>query len=165
MKSYLILMILSLSLTILSANSFANVTDRKYLNMVKDEIKTEAFEAYQSRSNPNYKFTVFTKEHERLFFIVSTDYSRLKGYQGTTTLGIVFNDSLQVKQASIIRSQETASYIKRINAMGFMRKFADYRPGDEVEIISGATMTCDAIIKSIDESLAKVKPLILEYLK
>ncbi|MDD4155353.1 MAG: FMN-binding protein [Candidatus Cloacimonetes bacterium] len=164
MKKIFVFMLLLISLRIIVANEFGEVKDKKYLDLVKKEILIDDFEAYFSRRNPKQRLVKFNNENsENLFFIVSTDYSKHRGYQGTTTVGIVFNDSLKVIQANIIKSQETSSYIKRINSMGFMQRFKEYIPGQKVELISGATLTCESIQVSINESLEKVKPLILDF--
>lgn len=161
MKKYLIIVLLVCFTLSIYGNTLTESRDRRYNDLVEKELNTKAFTVYQNSASNTQKFAVFTDENDKtLYFLVTTDFSRVKGYQGTTTVGVIFNDDFKVVRANIIRSQETASYVKRINTMGFMERFLNYQIGTDVEIISGATLTCRAIIESIDESLNKVKPLI-----
>ena len=136
---------------VLYANNPIPFTEKKYNEMVaKSNIST--FQTYKVN---NYRYAVFTENDQKKYFIVSTDYSDVKGYQGTTTLGIVLNEDMTVDRVNIIKSQETHAYVKRIISMGFLQRLAGYHSDLEVEIVSGATSSCKAIIQSIDECIVK----------
>jgi uncharacterized protein with FMN-binding domain len=77
------------------------------------------------------------------------------GYQGTTTLGIVLNNDYSINRVNIIKSQDTQAYIKKIDNSGFLKQLSGYIKGSEVQHVTMATKTCEAIIKSLDESVEK----------
>ena len=157
----LIIFILLLSLSFSLSGTFHELKDKRFIDTVKSETSSDDFKAFVYNNN---KFAVITQNDSINFFIISTDYSVVKGYQGTTTVGIILNQDLTVQRLNIIRSQETAAYIKRMNSMGFSNRFKGYKKGDKIEIISGATMTCNAIIQSVDECIDKFRPIAEAYL-
>ena len=140
----------------LAGNEFTVLNDKVYNDMVRSVIGTDKFQVY---THNNDRFAVFREKDSLRFFIVSTDYSNTVGYQGTTTLGIIFKPDLTVQRLQIIKSQETRSYISRIKAMGFPQRFNGFKKDDEVQIATGATMTSVAIIKSVNECIEKFEDI------
>ena len=156
-----IIVILFLIVNSLIANDFIQLNDQRFKDSIKSVANTTEFRAYTYDDN---RFAVLTNQEALRFFVLSTDYSRVIGYQGTTTLGIIFNQDMTVERLEIVRSQETAGYIRRLNRMGFSQRFDGFRKGDEVEIITGATMTCEAMIESVNETIEKFAPVVEKYL-
>jgi len=157
----LIIFILLLIATPLVADDFVQLNDQRFNESISSVANTNEFRAYTYN---DLRFAVLTNQDPQRFFVLSTDYSRVIGYQGTTTLGIIFNQDMTVERLEIVRSQETAGYIRRLNRMGFPQRFDGFRKGDTVEIITGATMTCDAMIESVNETIEKFTPIAEKYL-
>jgi Na+-translocating ferredoxin:NAD+ oxidoreductase RnfG subunit len=157
---YFIIVLLFIA-TNLVANDFVQLNDQRFNESIKAVANTTEFRVYTYNEN---RFAVLTNQDSLRFFVLSTDYSRVIGYQGTTTLGIIFNQDMTVERLEIVRSQETAGYIRRLNRMGFPQRFDGFRKGDEVEIITGATMTCEAMIESVNETIEKFGALVEKYL-
>jgi len=159
MRYIIILLFIS---NLLFAYEFTLFNDQSFNDNITSVATTDSFRAYTYES---YRFAVLTNKDEIRFFVLSTDFSRVIGYQGTTTLGIIFNKELTVERLEIVRSQETAGYIRTLNRMGFPQRFDGFNKGDAVEIITGATMTSDAMIESVNETIEKFKPIVEKYLK
>jgi Na+-translocating ferredoxin:NAD+ oxidoreductase RnfG subunit len=157
MKKVTILLICMSIFCVLLALRPSVFTDKKYHETARSVIGSDDFTTYKVG---NQKYAVITEQDTLRYFIISTDFSRVIGYQGTTTLGIVLNADMSVQKAEILQSQETRSYVTRLRSMGFMDRFTGYRVGDDVELITGATMTCEAIWKSIDESIEKLQEIL-----
>jgi len=156
-----IIFILLFIATNLIASDFIHLIDERFNESVSSVANTIEFRTYTYNDN---RFAVLTERDTLRFFLLSTDYSQVIGYQGTTTLGIIFNQDMTVERLEIIRSQETAGYIRRLNRMGFSHRFDGFRKGDEIEIITGATMTCEAMIKSVNETIDRFKSIAEKYL-
>ena len=154
-KALFVLIILVFGL--LMADIFEEINDATYSETVEAVAGTNEFKTYSYNGSI---FAALEDKEEIRFFILSTDYSEATGYQGTTTLGIILDKDLTVEKMQIIRSQDSPAYIRRINSYGFMRKFEAYKQGDEVEVVTGATMTSNAIIQSVNESIELFRPII-----
>ncbi|MBU1122544.1 MAG: 4Fe-4S binding protein [Candidatus Omnitrophota bacterium] len=87
------------------------------------------------------------------YVLESKDYaSGIKGFSGPINLKITLTDSKQIKEVKIIKHQETSSYIKNIDA--FLSQFSGRRledSFDDIDTISGATVTSGAIIDIVNE--------------
>ena len=160
MKRYLILPLLFTCLNLLG-NTFIELIDSDFRSTINRIANTDDIQKFIYN---DYRFAVLTDKEQVRFFIISTDFSQIKGYQGTTTLGIIFHADLSVEKLEIISSQETRSYIRRLNSMGFSQRFINFKQGDEIETISSATMTSKAMIDSVNESIEIFRPIIEKWL-
>ena len=156
MKKNLLLFVFCIFITHLFSTTKADYTDQDYLDTIRAITKTGSIKAY---TVDELRYAIITESDTIRYFILSTDYSQVKGYRGITTLGLILNSDLTVHHVEIISSQDTRSYITRINAMGLMQRLIGYKAGDQVELVTGATMTSDAIIKTIDESITRFKEI------
>jgi len=135
----------------------------KYLN---DEEYIKLIEKYVTSNKLTLKtigdlrYVIINENDTVRYFILSSDYSQVRGYHGVTTLGIVLNKDMKVHHVQIVDSQDTRAYISRINAMGFMQRLVGYGKGDQVELVTGATITAKAIIQTINESVERFKTVL-----
>ena len=97
------------------------------------------------------------------YFLITSDYSRPRGYRGATAVGLTLDPKGTILSARIIESTDTKDYVERIAEEGFPEKFLGLMADSTIEVdaISGATRTCDAIRKAIMDTLAIFKPTIV----
>jgi len=136
-----------LILLILSAHLFGqtdkSLTEEEFVGLAKKYIDSN-----------NYSVTLIDSVHlfeyelnnEKMFFIISSEICNFKGYNGNTTLGILFNSSGVIQRVYIIRSEDTSSFVRKIVNSDFLKQFGGNK---KVRPISGATITCKAIEKTI----------------
>ncbi|MDD3051257.1 MAG: FMN-binding protein [Candidatus Cloacimonetes bacterium] len=114
----------------------------------------------------NYSITLIDSIHvlsydnnrERLFFIISSEICNYRGYNGNTTLGILFNSTGIKKRVNIICSEDTPSFVRRIANSDFLSQLGSKQ---KIRPISGATITCKAIEKTIQRCLDDIENLLL----
>jgi len=157
MKRILVFSLLCIVITSVYATDPQIIFDRDFTAEVKKNISTSEFITY---SIDGYRYAKLTESDTTRYFIISTDYSQVKGFNGTTTLGIVLNADLTVFSVNIIKSQDTHAYIRKLTSMGFLQRLQGFRKDDSVESITGATITCRAIVQTINESIAKFTGII-----
>lgn len=100
----------------------------------------------------------FFSDSEKRYFVQSSDFVNIRGYSGYTNLGIVFDEKLIVKQVSIVKSQDTPGYVRRINRSKFFSQFENFTGQEKLDIISGATITT----KTINETVMKTQEILRE---
>jgi len=142
--------ILILSITCLFGETFNDLFDEEFHFHVRNISGTSNFQSYYYNG---YKFAVLKDQEQVRFFIISSDFSDIIGYRGVTTLGIIFNSDLSVEKLEIIKSDDTRGYLRRLLSMGFLQRFQNFRLGDEIEIVTGATMTSEAMIATVNECI------------
>ena len=93
--------------------------------------------------------------------VVTDEYARHKGYKGVSTLGIVLTRRLRVSRIVFIDSPDTPTYIKvvrmRIRVLLGQKLRQSRRP---VLAITGATATCDAVTRTVSETLDALASLL-----
>jgi Na+-translocating ferredoxin:NAD+ oxidoreductase RnfG subunit len=157
----LFFILLSLLTICLFAETFIELNDENYLETVHSIANTDEFRAF---TYMEYNFAVLEDKEDIRFFIVSTDFSEVIGYQGTTSLGIIFNLDLSVEKLEIIRSEETPGFVRRILAAGYPDRLINFKQYDEVDFVTGATMTCEAMVQSLNESIEIFRPIVEKWL-
>ncbi|MCL2063043.1 MAG: FMN-binding protein [Candidatus Cloacimonetes bacterium] len=156
MKKYLIYILIILNISLLRSE-FLEFYDSEYNAHIGSVARTDNFQTFVY---DGYKFAVLEDLDHTRFFIISTDYSMVTGYRGTTTMGIIIKNDLTVESLEIIDSEETRGYISRLISMGFPQRFQNFKQGDDIEIITGATMTSEAILISVNECIEIFRPII-----
>lgn len=82
----------------------------------------------------------------------------IKGYAGAITLGISITPKGKVDKVHYISSQETSSYLRKIDNSGFYQQFSGINLNgakSQIDAVSGATISTQAMAKTITELLNK----------
>ena len=99
------------------------------------------------------------------YFLITSDYARPRGYHGATAVGLMLDPKGTILSARIIESADTKDYVRGIEKEGFLNKFSGMSVKTTVEVdgVSGATHTCNAIREAIRNTLAIFKATIIPY--
>jgi Na+-translocating ferredoxin:NAD+ oxidoreductase RnfG subunit len=90
----------------------------------------------------------------------------VKGYGGPVAAGVVTDLQLTIRQVVILSNNETSALTAQIKEQGFLRQYegkkpdSEFTPGKDLDGITGATMTVNALNLSIKESMKKAKALL-----
>ncbi|PID27635.1 MAG: hypothetical protein CSB55_08150 [Candidatus Cloacimonadota bacterium] len=93
-----------------------------------------------------YRYAEVKTENQTRYFLMTGDFAKLKGYKGITNSALILDEKLNVKKAKILESEDTRSFVRKINRKGFMEQFGK---GKKIELVTGATITSKNIVKSI----------------
>lgn len=97
------------------------------------------------------------------------DYASFTGYRGWTNCLVEMEKSgRRVVAVEVVDSQDTPPYVRRIVRQGFCKQFLGMNAekngrspdGLEVDVVSGATLTCRAIARSVSASQEKFRALL-----
>lgn len=99
------------------------------------------------------------------YFVLSSDFSRLFGYQGITVLGIVLDTNLNISEVKIIHSEDTRSFVRGLKRKSFLDQFIGAVSDSEIETVTGSTITSKAVIETVQETLIEVCEVIKDYQK
>ena len=118
----------------------------------------------------------FASEHELPYLIVEQDEERfvyleseevvhgIHGYAGPINVGVVINADGTTHSVHHVSSKETESYLNRIASRGFYSQMKDMELSGqhEIDAVSGATLTTEAVAETASEliSLASPEPLV-----
>jgi len=107
-------------------------------------------------------FYVEQRDHSNKFaklYIESTGLTEhIKGYAGAITLGISISSQGKITAVHYLGSQETSSYLRQIADAGFYQQFEGLEIDTnkhEIDAVSGATISTQAMAKTITELLNK----------
>ena len=101
------------------------------------------------------RFAMIKQGDEHSIGLFTIDYSQAEGYRGITNSLVMMDLQGVVKEVRILDSEDTPPYVKRIVRKGFLKQFAGMKSEEtrEVDAVTGATITCDAIEQSVNETL------------
>jgi NosR/NirI family nitrous oxide reductase transcriptional regulator len=99
-------------------------------------------------------YVEITAENETYFYVESgLSFTHIKGYAGPINVGLLLNSEGTIEKVQHVSSKETESYLAKIVRTGFYSSFIDL-PVDEaheIDAVSGATLTTNAIAKTVTE--------------
>lgn len=100
----------------------------------------------------------------QLYFENTGLNKNIKGYAGPIDIGMAVSGDGKISLVNHIFSMETTSYLQDIEDKGFYEQFQSIPLDDqtyEVDIVSGASLTTEAIAKSVSDlvSIARESPL------
>jgi hypothetical protein len=162
MKKLMIVVCLFIYFILLSSETFSSFYNDRFNEYVRYVIGDKVFSTYEYES---YRFAVIYSDNGLKFFINSDDFAQVIGFQGTTTLGIVFSTDLTIETVQILSSQETMSFVRRIERSDFLSRLRGFAPYKCVEVITGATMTCEAIMETLSICIETFIPIAKKYLE
>lgn len=101
------------------------------------------------------RFAVIKQGGERLIGMFTAEYSEAEGYRGITNSLVLLDLQGVIREVKVVDSEDTPPYVRRVVRKGFLEQFKELKPGDspEVDAVTGATMTCEAIEQSVKETL------------
>ncbi len=103
-------------------------------------------------------------EGEVRFFAQSFDFTKIMGYSGYTNLAIILNSSGKVESVEILSSQDTRSFIRRLTRTGFLDQYGGYNGTQELTLVTGATVSSEAINETVTEVSAQIRKIIEDIL-
>ncbi len=125
-------------------------------------------------------FKVFSKAHayekikkddEEIFLVKDKRGNKLgyaftaegNGYQGKIKLMVgIKTDLITLSSIEILESQETPGLGQEITSDDFKKQFVNLKNLDEVEIITGATISSKAVVAIINERIKEVKEILAQ---
>ena len=101
---------------------------------------------------------------QQLYFENTGLNKRIKGYAGPIDIGMAVGLDGRIQQVEYLRSAETTSYLKDIEAAGFYEQFEGIRLDGEsyyIDAVTGASLTTEAIARSVSAlvSIGRESPL------
>ncbi|MBN1197107.1 MAG: FMN-binding protein [Candidatus Aminicenantes bacterium] len=110
------------------------------------------FQLYEA---DGFRFAMIKRQNENLVGLFTADYSQVEGYRGITNCLVLMELNGAVKEVKVVESEDTPPYVKRLIREGFLDQLVGLKPAQtaEVDAVSGATITCDAIRDSVVETL------------
>ena len=106
------------------------------------------------------RYEVYDNDNNVLFFVLLTSpyCDDIYGWGGKLPFAILINPSNQIQSLHLLPNRETPSWIEGLHSVNFFDSWNGLEPIEalsyEVDAISGSTLTCDAVIKSMNRRLA-----------
>jgi hypothetical protein len=94
------------------------------------------------------------------YFVLSSDLHQIRGYNGVSVLGILFDHRSVVEQVWIVSSPDTRHYLNRIKQSGFLDQYRHYDGNHKLKSLTGATITSNAINTTVQEVVSSMKVII-----
>jgi ferredoxin-type protein NapH len=97
------------------------------------------------------------------YAVETENYSNINGYGGPMNLLIIMDKDYYIQNVIVLSHTETRGFMEGIYEAGFFNQFKGRSINDildenvKIDTISGATISCNAIIEIVKQSLAKFK--------
>ncbi|MDY0295730.1 MAG: FMN-binding protein [Acidobacteriota bacterium] len=112
-------------------------------------------DAFKLFETDGFRFATIRRGGELLLGLFTADYSQIEGYRGITNCLVLLNLQGVVQEVRVVESEDTPPYVKRLIRKGFLEQLVGLKPDQtpQVDAVSGATITCDAIRDSVSATL------------
>ncbi|MBP7563965.1 MAG: FMN-binding protein [Candidatus Cloacimonetes bacterium] len=128
----------------------------RFMLMAKDYSKGKKIEYHEYETIP---YAVFIgNDQKKTYFFASEYIIKVKGYSGNTNLALEFDTQQKIQTIAIISSQDTPAFIRKIERSTFLSQFTK---SNEIQLVSGASISCKAIKQIVKEVQRKADSIIL----
>ncbi|MCK4642391.1 FMN-binding protein [bacterium] len=154
-----------LLLLMIPCSSFAAKSMRKEIDdemFIKIAKRVSKSKEVTLRKKDSVRYIYFKSKQCEGYVILSSDFIRIKGYNGPTNLAVVMGIDLKIQKVVIIETMDTGEYINYLKKNGFLKRFIGLSVDavGSIDAISGCTISSEAIKKTIAISLEKFGSLL-----
>lgn len=164
---------------ILESNKSINNENFSFLDLKDDTLDLENYKKdiefrlrnildkkfnFNIKYNNGFIYTEILEENKlKKIYLENFQNNNVEGYAGKIFLGVFINNDEKIETVNYIISNETPSYLYDIKRKGFYENFSNLyvNKNYDIDIISGATLTCTAINNSVNE-IIKTQGYIVE---
>jgi hypothetical protein len=128
----------------------------RFMPLAKNYSKGKNIEYHEKDKIP---YAVFIgNDQKKTYFFASEYIIKVKGYNGNTNLALEFDTQKNIQAIGIISSQDTPAFIRKIERSNFLSQFTK---GNDIQLVSGASISCKAIKEVVEEVQRKADSIIL----
>jgi Na+-translocating ferredoxin:NAD+ oxidoreductase RnfG subunit len=154
MKTFLFTILLIISGVNLQSQSNNSQLLREYLASKSDFLSYEIIE-----SDDEVYATIMTSDKQEVYVFISNESEELRGYQGFNKLIVKVDHQQQIKKLELIKSGDTASFVRRVKASDFLQQFVKWTKGKEIRSVTGATLTCKSIEATLANMISRIQAI------
>ncbi len=134
---------------------------------VSNQIRTQQNQALKFRAQELFKLDSTTIEMvdnyvispSIIYFESSPNHDHIMGYAGPIKIGVALNTNNSIHKVYLINSDETESYLRKIQRAGYYQQFNKlvFNKGtQQIDGVSGATITSQAIGKIVEGMVEEI---------
>ena len=158
---YSLILILLVAIAYRGGRDFLFHKNEAEVTVALDDIQEIYPTAESYTQNRHGAFDVYANSLDKIgSALLSSDYSQQFGYGGSVPLLIGVDDDLMITKIILLRNHETGDYIEAIYGNKFIGKWQGVNLEDamqlHVDIVSGATLTSNAVIAGIRHTASSV---------
>ncbi len=152
-------------------NNWGFIADEKHNPALSKELEIKVFDHAKEFSKQEEKVEIHSSMDmyystisgkENSIYLESTDVIKnIRGYAGEVNIGVFIGEDGYLKRVEHISSKETQSYLLDIKNAGFYEQFhgvSIIKGEQEIDAVSGATLTSEAIAKTVSQLIAEGTP-------
>lgn len=144
-----------------------SIVEAESLSIGKDDGKKDIFLAinknynYHNFDKTTDAYYLYNKDKVLLSYVLFTSpyCDSIKGFGGSIPFAIVFNNAKKIELIYLLPNSETPSWIERLKKIDFLNLWNGLTCSEaldkHVDAVSGATLSSNAIIKSLQHRLSK----------
>lgn len=122
--------------------------------MFPDSVRTEKTPAYEEGKLVGDYYQVYDKYGDLIGYVVQQETN---GYGGEIRLLVGFYENKTIRSVKILRQTETPGIGTKIEQPSFLNQFQDRRTAEDVDTITGATISSEAVISGVEEAVDKLR--------
>lgn len=123
------------------------------------------FSKIEIKNTDNREYAKIVINGKNKFLFTTNEFSNVKGYKGKTNLLVMTNENLsKLEKVIFLNSEDTKSYVNLLEKEEYYNKFSGIDVTkltedsfSDIDAVSCATITSNAIKKAISTSLLKIK--------
>jgi len=135
------------------------VKDQQFFELARTHSAGEVVRGYSSKEGRVAYYR--TKDGTEGLVVLTADYTKVRGYEGPTSMVLVLDREGRVVKTAVVQSLDTPEYVTDIEQAGFLGRFAGAKVGTEVQVdaVAGATVTAQAMSRTVSNTLKALEPL------
>ena len=133
---------------------------RREAHEVNDFLSEIVPEGYRAESISGERFALYESDNEAPdFFLINESAS---SYGGKMLVSVLVDTSGIIRDLQVLKHRETPSFLELTEKKGFRKSiigkaYSDlFMPGEDVDVVSGATYTCGAILECAQVGSSKI---------
>lgn len=154
---FLTIVFIAGNIWVINAKKLNDINDREYAEIVRS--------FYPGKDIWHFKYSSMRisvyYSNDLHFILLTSDYSSVRGYRGISRLMLNIKADGEIGDIILLGSEDTPRWVDRIKASGFLRMFIGDKNNleERIDAVSGATMTCNAIMRAVTDSIEKSRSL------
>jgi uncharacterized protein with FMN-binding domain len=161
-KHFISALILSVAMSILSFLSGFDQDDKDFLSLAS---RITGYEEHVLEKGDTWRLAQYrNSDGEINYFAQSFDFAKIMGYSGYTNIAMVFDSGGKVVKVEILSSEDTRSYIRRLNRTGFLDQYSGYNGTQKLNLVTGATLSSKALNETVQQVSAQIRETLDSFL-
>ena len=147
-------------LFLLISTGLFSLTDQELLlDFAKESEGLKEYKLVSNEESNYFYLQAVNNEDENEYIFISSAQDEVRGYSGLNKVVVIIDDNKSIKDASLLKSYDTRSFVRRIKKSNFLSQFKAWNGEDVIKAVTGATITSNSVKTTIFNLLTRIETI------